>query len=98
MQLYVCYGTFELPYIKGGHPCRKAYVALTEAGYSPEVTRTYGCVLNERFKGRCEVKALTGNYLVPTLVLDDGTVIDESANIMAWAEANPNPAEPARPS
>jgi hypothetical protein len=26
---------------------------------------------------------------VPTLVLDDGTVVDESANIAAWAAANP---------
>jgi glutathione S-transferase len=40
-------------------------------------------------RGRREVKALTGSYKVPTLVLDDGTVIDESANIAARAAANP---------
>ena len=90
MKLYVCYGTFELPYMKGGHPCRRAYVALAEAGHRPEVSRTYGCVLDERFKGRREVKALTDNYLVPTLVLDDGTVIDDSTNIVAWARENPS--------
>lgn len=47
--------------------------------------RTYGCVANAAFKGRREVKRLTGNHEVPTLVLDDGTVIDGSAEIMAWA-------------
>jgi hypothetical protein len=32
---------------------------------------------------------MTGNYKVPTLVLDDGTIIDDSKNIIAWAKANP---------
>lgn len=41
------------------------------------------------FSGRREIKRLTGNYKVPTLVLDDGTVIDDSKNIVAWAAANP---------
>jgi hypothetical protein len=31
---------------------------------------------------------------VPTLVLDDGTVVDESANIAAWAAANPSAGTP----
>jgi glutathione S-transferase len=39
--------------------------------------------------GRQEVKRLTGNLMVPTLVLDDGTVIDGSDDILAWAKANP---------
>jgi len=47
--------------------------------------RTYGCLANAAFKGRREVKRLTGNHEVPTLVLDDGTVIDGSAEIVAWA-------------
>jgi len=35
------------------------------------------------------VQELTGNRWVPTLVLDDGTVIDTSPRIVDWAAANP---------
>jgi Glutathione S-transferase, N-terminal domain len=83
MELYVCYGTFPLP---GGHPCAKAYQALTSAGHKPRVVRTYGCYGTDRFfSGRQKIKKLTGSYKVPTLVLDDNTIIDESDNIVAWA-------------
>ena len=37
---------------------------------------------------RREVKRMTGNYKVPTLVLDDGTIVDGSQNIIDWAQAN----------
>jgi hypothetical protein len=87
MRLYVCYGTLGPA---SHHPCTRAYKALEAAGYGPQVTRTYGCYGTDRlFKGRHEVKRLTGNFKVPTLVLDDGTVIDDSKNIAAWAAANP---------
>jgi hypothetical protein len=83
MDLYVCYGTFG-PAER--HPCAKAYRALTAVGLQPEVIRTYGCYGTDRFfSGRRAIKNLTGNYKVPTLVLDDGTVIDESQHIVAWA-------------
>ena len=36
-----------------------------------------------------EVKLLTGESFVPVLLLDDGTVIKESGEIVAWAAANP---------
>jgi glutathione S-transferase len=50
------------------------------------VIRTYGCYGTDRFfPGRRAIKHLTGNYKVPTLVLDDGTVIDESQRIVDWA-------------
>ena len=42
-----------------------------------------------RTRGRREVEELTGNRWVPTLVLDDGTVIDESHAIVDWAAAEP---------
>jgi hypothetical protein len=87
LKLYVCYGTFRSRKA-GGHPCRHAYQALAAAGYQPEVVKTYGCVLNPAFKGRRKVKELTGNYQVPTLVLDDGSLIDGKDNIIAWAKAN----------
>ncbi|HXP98467.1 MAG TPA: glutathione S-transferase N-terminal domain-containing protein, partial [Solirubrobacteraceae bacterium] len=86
VKLYVCYGTFG-PGTR--HPCARAHRALVAAGYTPEVIRTYGCYGTDRlFRGRCAVKRLTGNYKVPTLVLDDDTVVDESDKIVAWAEAH----------
>ena len=91
MKLYVCWGTFPTPR-PGGHPCANAFHALKDAGYDPDVIKSYGLgVLPEalnRTRGRREVKELTGNQWVPALVLDDGTVIDGSAEIVTWAAAN----------
>lgn len=42
-----------------------------------------------RTQGRQEVQELTGNRWVPTLVLDDGTVIDDSHEIVRWAQEHP---------
>ncbi len=92
MKLYVCYGTFHSPR-PGGHPCGNAYRALRKAGHNPQVVRSYGLgVLPRVFNltsGRREVERLTGNRMVPTLVLDDGTVLDGSRGIVDWAAANP---------
>ena len=89
MRLYVCWGTWT----QTGHPCGRAYEALRDAGHDPEVSRAYGWgrlpdVLNMT-PGRRAVRRLTGNGWVPTLVLDDGTVVDGSREIVAWARANP---------
>jgi hypothetical protein len=97
MKLYVCYGTWKAAPRPGGHPCGKAHEALVDAGYDPEVKRAYGLgafpsFLNDRTEGRREVKRLTGNYWVPALVSDDGTVIQGSRKIIEWAKANPAPA------
>lgn len=87
MRLHVCYGTFGPA---DRHPCARAHRALQAAGHRPEVVRTFGCLGTDRlFKGRREVKRLTSSYKVPTLLLDDGTLIDGSQNIVAWAAANP---------
>jgi hypothetical protein len=84
MVLYVCWGTFRT---EKGHPCGDAHRALTEAGHDPEVARTGGCFRTDPlFPGRRRVRRMTGNYKVPTLVLDDGAVIDGSAEIIAWAK------------
>lgn len=92
MKLYVCWGTFPTPR-PGGHPCRNAYRALKDAGHDPEVVNSYGLGVLPSFlnatEGRREVERLTGNRWVPTLVLDDGSVVDGSHEIVAWAEANP---------
>ncbi len=86
MDLYVCYGTFGPA---KQHPCAKAHKALVAAGHAPHVVRTYGCYGTDRFfPGRREITRLTGNYEVPTLVLDDGSLIDGSDSIAAWAAAN----------
>lgn len=89
MKLYVCWGLFRTP--KPGHPCRNAHDALTAAGYTPEVVRSYGWGLLPRFlnrsRGRREVRRLTGRDWVPVLVLDDGQVVSGSKEIAAWAAA-----------
>jgi hypothetical protein len=67
-----------------------AYDALREAGHSPEVVKCYGLApLPDITSGRKEVNRLTGESLVPVLVLDDGEVIQDSRNIVAWARDNP---------
>ena len=45
MKLYVCWGTFPVPWRLGGHPCRNAYTALKEAGHDPEVVKSYGLAI-----------------------------------------------------
>jgi hypothetical protein len=94
VKLYVCYGTFKYslrPDMK--HPCGTAYHALKDAGYDPEVIKSYGLgilpdALNQT-RGRREVKELTGQNWVPALVTDDGEVIQDSKNIVEWAKAHP---------
>ncbi len=92
MKLYVCYGLFKSPR-PGGHPCRNAHEALRAAGYEPKVVKSYGLGLLPKVfnmtKGRKEVERLTGNRMVPTLLLDDGSAIDGSQEIVAWAKAHP---------
>jgi hypothetical protein len=92
MKLYICWGTFAAPR-PGGHPCRNAYLALKQAGYEPEIVKSYGAGLLpdvfNRTRGRREVSELTGNSWVPALLLDDGAVIDGARAIVDWAGANP---------
>ena len=102
MKLYVCYGTFRNAPRPGGHPCGNAYHALREAGWQPEVVKTYGLGLLPDFMnpGRAKVRELTGNNWVPVLETDNGEVIQDSRRIMAWARDNPaagadRPAQPA---
>ena len=97
MKLYVCWGTFPVPWPRkdaswrpGDHPCKKAHDALREAGHRPDVVRAYGLAsLPDFTSARKEVKRMTGESFVPVLVLDDGDVIKDSKNIVAWARQNP---------
>jgi glutathione S-transferase len=92
MKLYVCYGLFPSPR-PGGHPCKNAHEALEEAGWKPEVVKSYGLGILPDFlnftHGRREVRRLTGSNVVPVLVTDDGEVVKDSQNIVKWAEDNP---------
>jgi glutathione S-transferase len=91
MELYVCWGTFPAPWRPGGHPCRNAYEALREAGWDPEVKKSYGlCPVPDALTPqRKKVRELTGQNWVPVLVTDDGEVIQDSKKIVEWAKANP---------
>lgn len=92
MKVFVCYGTFGSDH----HSCALAANEVRKAGYDPEIVKCYGAgalpgIFN-RTSGRREVKKLTGNYMVPVLVTDDGEVIQDSKKIAAWAQANPKAA------
>jgi hypothetical protein len=94
VKLYVCYGTWTAGKPLHAHPCGEAHKAVVDAGHKPDVIRSYGLgllpgAINDLTQGRREVKELTGNYWVPVLVLDDGTVIQGSKKVIAWARANP---------
>jgi glutaredoxin len=97
VKLYVCWGTFPVPWPRrsaswrpGAHPCKKARDALKAAGHSPAVVKAHGfAALPDITRARKEVKRLTGESFVPVLVLDDGQVIRDSKNIVAWARDNP---------
>jgi len=92
MKLYICWGLFPSPR-PGGHPCKNAYEALRDAGHEPEVVKSYGLALLpdalNPTHGRREAKRLTGKTTVPVLVTDDGEVVADSKNIVAWAHEHP---------
>jgi Glutathione S-transferase, N-terminal domain len=94
MKLYVCYGTWTVGKPVHAHPCGEAHRALRAAGHDPSVVRSYGSGLlpgfiNDLTPGRREVERLTGNYWVPVLVDDDGTVVQGSQKIIDWAREHP---------
>ena len=96
MKLYVCWGTFPVPWPRrsgswrpAAHPCKQAFDALMEAGHSPTVVKVYGFgQLPDLTRGRKEVKRLTGESFVPVLVLDDGERVQGSEKIVSWARRN----------
>jgi glutaredoxin 2 len=70
--------------------CYRRIDALEEAGHVPHVVKCYGLAgLPDVTSGRKEVKRLTGESFVPVLVLDDGTFIADSNNIVDWAREHP---------
>lgn len=99
MRVYVCWDSNAHHPIIGDHPCGIAYHAVVDAGYDPEVVKAYGWAKLPKAlnftSGRKEVRELTGSDEVPVLVLDDGEVVAGTKEIVAWAKANPAPAQTA---
>ena len=77
-----------------GHFCARALNALDKAGYSYEHKVVGGYRLvpwhwPRRSRDRAEVKRLSGTNEVPILVLDDGSVVSGSGDIVRWAKEHP---------
>jgi len=73
------------------HPCGKAALALERTGHAYELRKVKGGTLKlwtwpSRARDRAEIEQLSGQRAVPILVLDDGSVITGSAQIVRWAE------------
>jgi len=92
MVLYTCKFAYkDIPGPIDAHPCAKALKALDRAGHRYEhrtVDGLRGKPWTVKDASRDEIERLTGQRLVPVLVLDDGQVIHESGRIAAWAKAN----------
>jgi glutathione S-transferase len=87
--LYVCSIDDGGPKI---HPCRRAHLALVDAGIDHEKSVF---AANKPFglgtKGtRPELKAISGQEKLPVLDLHDGTTVNGGGKIVAWAKANAN--------
>ena len=76
-----------------GHPCGRAAKALDDAGHRYQLKRVRGGRLKfwtwpTHARDRAEVERLSGQRLVPILVLDSGDVIAGSGRIVSWARAS----------
>ena len=69
----------------GGSPCRFAYEALQQAGHNPKVVKAHGTrLISDSLTAR-----LPDESSVPVLAPDDGEVVSEARNIVAWAKQHP---------
>jgi glutathione S-transferase len=85
--LHVCHIDQGGPKI---HACRRAHDALVAAGVDHEKVvfaknKPFGLFTSGR---RPELKAMSGQEKLPVLELRDGTTVNGSAAILAWAKAN----------
>ena len=87
MTLYVCHIDDGGP---PPHACRRAQRALRAAGHDFEkVVFGRGKLFGLFTTGtRPELKAMSGQEKLPVLKLADGSTVNGSANIIAWASAN----------
>jgi glutathione S-transferase len=87
LTLYVCHID------EGGpkpHACRRSIEALRENGHDfNKVIAGKGIPFGLFTKGkRPELKELSGQEKLPVLELPDGSTVNGSANIIAWAKAH----------
>lgn len=73
-----------------GHPCGRAARALDKAGVNYDLKTVAGYRLLPWTRSgdqREQIRRLSGQDNVPVLVLDDGSTIAGSGDIMSWAKA-----------
>lgn len=75
------------------HPCGHAAKALDDAGHVYELRTVSGYRLapwtwRTRARDRAEITRLSGQEMVPILVLDTGAVVTGSTEIAQWAKEN----------
>ncbi len=93
MRLYTCpagkHGA-GAPVVK--HPCGVAAKALDDAGhrYEMKVVGGFKNIPLSRRGRRDEIVEMTGSEDVPVLLLDDGTHIQGSGEIVSWAASHPS--------
>ena len=94
LTLYVCHIDDGGP---GPHACRRAQRALRDSGHEFEkVIAGRGIPFGLFTTGRRpELKEMSGQEKLPVLKLQDGSTVNGSAAIIAWAKANAPVAAPA---
>jgi len=77
------------------HPCGVAAQALDAAGhsYTVKVVGGFKSIPLSRRGKRKQIVELTGQEDVPVLVLDDGTTVNGSGAIVAWAAGHGDPSD-----
>lgn len=93
LTLYVCHVDDGGP---PPHACRRAQRALRDAGHDFEkIVFGKGIPFGLFTKGkRPELKAMSGQEQLPVLKLPDGSTVNGSKQIIAWAGANTPAAAP----
>jgi glutaredoxin len=73
------------------HACKRAQRALRAAGHDFEkIVAARGVLFGLFTTGRRpKLKQLSGQEQLPVLLLPDGTTINGSSNIIAWANEHP---------
>ena len=86
--LYVCHGDEGGPRV---HPCRRVQEAMHARGIDyDKVIAGHGSPIPFLRKGpRDELLAATGDRKLPTLKLQDGTVLKHSKAILRWVAQQP---------
>jgi glutathione S-transferase len=91
MILYTCKGAYGQIPVVHMHGCANALNAMDACGVEYEHQTVDGLrVLPWTMgKNRDLIRELSGQKLVPILVLDDDTVLQGSTQIIAWAKQHP---------